>query len=163
MVLFALRARLGACHQWTVLGGCQSCRVKWWLAVSDELLIALVGTRQRVVEICVDVTKFMESLHRSTIIVTGDGTGTDHHVKKECDRIGLRCIECHVRKVDGKWAGLWAGPERNEVIARLAHRVVAWPRDTRDTGMSAGTWNCVDQFVKRGKSVSVREHWRWSK
>jgi hypothetical protein len=131
--------------------------------VSDELLLALIGTRKRVEPICAAVTKELDGLDRNTIIVTGDGTGTDCHVKRECDRLGFRCIECHVRKVNGRWAGLWAGPERNDMIARLAHRVIAWPLEPRETGRSAGTWGCVDKFMKRNKPVSVREWWKWPK
>ena len=127
----------------------------------SDTLVALVGTRKRVQIVIDDVTALLTSLNRQTIIVAGDASGTDAHVRRECDRLGFRCIECHVRKVDGEWAGDWAGPERNAMIARLAQRAVAWPLCPEDEGRSRGTWNCVGQFIQRGKPVEVRDvAWR---
>jgi hypothetical protein len=131
----------------------------------SDILLALIGTRRRVDMINADVTVTMEALDRSIIIVTGDASGMDAHVKRECERLGFRLIRCHARKVNGEWAGKWAGPERNTIIARLAHRVIAWPGSPADTPeerqLSAGTWNCIDQFRERGKPVEVRDAgWR---
>lgn len=130
-----------------------------------DVLVALVGTRHRVPSALDDVTTTLEDMDRSIIIVTGDAPGIDLHIKRVLDRLGFRYIECHARKVNGKWAGPWAGPERNEMIARLAHRVIAWPGSPRDTAenrkQSAGTWDCVERFEKRGKPVDIREMaWR---
>jgi hypothetical protein len=128
--------------------------------VSGDVLVAMVGTRTRVQVVCDDVTRTLESLDRQTIIVTGDAPGTDYHVRKECDRLGFRYIECHARKVEGKWAGRWVGPERNTLIARLAHRAIGWPAVSEEeclaTGVGTGTWNCLSQFVDRKKPIDVR-------
>ena len=126
-----------------------------------DVLLALVGTRQCIHYVNADVTRTMEAIDRDTIIVTGDASGVDAHVKRECQRLGFRFLRCHVRKVNGKWAGDWAGPERNKIIMRLANRVIAWPASPRDTPqnrqLSAGTWGCVELFEARGKPVDIRE------
>ena len=125
-----------------------------------DVLLALVGTRRKIAAVNADITTTMEALDRQTIIVTGDASGVDSHVRRECDRLGIRYIECHARKVDGHWAGRYVGPERNEIIARLAQRVIAWPGSPNDTPesrkQSAGTWDCIDRFRKRGKHAEVR-------
>jgi hypothetical protein len=131
----------------------------------SDVLVAIVGARRRIPAIVAAVTATMEQLDRSTIIVTGCAEGTDCHVRRECKRLGFRLIECHARQIDGKWAGRWAGPERNTMIARLAQRVIAWPASPEfpevEREKSSGTWNCVDQFRGRGKPVDVREDaWR---
>lgn len=130
-----------------------------------EEIVAIVGTRRRIEVVNVAITRTMEAMDRGALIVTGDAPGVDLHVRRECERLGFRYIECHVRKLDGDWAGPWAGPERNTLIARLAHRVMAWPATPEwpeeEREKSAGTWNCVDQFRSRGKPVDVREDaWR---
>ena len=120
-----------------------------------DILLALVGTRRRIPSVLLDITSTMEALDRETIIVTGDAPGVDLHVKRECKRLGFRFIECHARW-DAK--GLFAGPERNTVVARLANRVIAWPATPKeDREHSKGTWNAIDQFRERGKQVVVRE------
>lgn len=126
-----------------------------------EVLVALVGTRRRIPVVLEDITAVLERLDRETIIVTGDAPGVDLHVKRECKRLGFRFIECHAR-----WSiGLRAGPERNTIVARLAQRVIAWPGSPRDTAenrkLSAGTWDCVEQFESRRKQATVRDSaWR---
>jgi len=129
--------------------------------VVTDVLLALVGTRRRIPAVIADITAMMEALDRDTIIVTGDAPGVDAHVRRECKRLGFRFIECHVRQIDGEWAGRWAGPERNEIVSRLAQRAIAWPASSRDTPedrqLSAGTWDCVEKFEARGKLVDVRK------
>ena len=123
----------------------------------SDTLLAIVGTRQCLRPVNAAITAFMESLDREIIIVTGDASGVDAHVKRECKRLGFRLIVCHAR-----WdhAGKRAGPERNTVVARLANRAVAWPAsDPEHRELSAGTWNCIDQFLARGKDVR-EEGWR---
>ena len=124
-----------------------------------DVLLALIGTRRRIPSVLSDITSTMELLDRDTIIVTGDAPGVDLHVKRECKRLGFRFIECHAR-----WGthGLGAGPERNTVIARLAHKVIAWPATPKeDREHSKGSWNCIEQFESRGKEAVVRETaWR---
>ena len=128
--------------------------------MTDEL-VALVGTRQCVREVNADITATLEAMDTGTIIVTGDAGGVDAHVKRECQRLGFRLIVCHARKKLGKWAGLWAGPERNKIVARLAQRAIVWPAtpefppEAREK--SAGSWNVIDQFRERKKPVEVRE------
>jgi len=68
-----------------------------------------------------------------------------------------------MRAPNREWAGIWAGPERNTVIARLASRVIAWPLAGVETGRSRGTWDCIQQFRDRGKAVIIREFWTWPK
>lgn len=119
-----------------------------------DVLLALVGTRQCIRAVNDDISATMDALDRETIIVTGDATGVDAHVKRECKRLGFRLIVCHAR-----WTthGLRAGPERNTVVVRLANRGIAWPATPENNReKSAGTWNVVDQFRERGKSVDVR-------
>ena len=126
-----------------------------------DVIIAIVGARRRIASINAAITVEMEKMDRRTIIVTGCAEGTDHHVRRECKRLGFRLIVCHARQVNGKWAGHWAGPERNTVVARLAQRVMAWPASPEfpevEREKSSGTWNCVDQFRERGKPVDIRE------
>lgn len=130
--------------------------------VVTDVIVAIIGTSRRIPAALRAITSTMEALDRETIIVTGDGPGTDLHVKRECKRLGFRFIECHAR-----WGtqGRRAWPERNQMIARLAQRVIAWPAapefPATEREMSAGSWNCVDQFRERGKPVDVREDaWR---
>ncbi len=131
----------------------------------SDTLLALVGTRRRFDVVNADITTTMEALDRDIIIITGDASGVDAHVKRECERLGFRLIRCHARKINGQWAGRWAGPERNTIIARLATRAIAWPASSRDTPedrqLSAGTWGCVELFEERGKPVHVSDvAWR---
>ena len=127
----------------------------------DVELVALLGTRQCIQVVNADITATLEPMSRSIIVVTGDAPGVDAHVKRECQRLGFRLIVCHARKKNGKWAGLWAGPERNKVVARLAQRAVVWPAtpefpdESREK--SAGSWNVIDQFRERKKTVDVRD------
>jgi|SRR5271157_525082 len=127
-----------------------------------DVIIAFIGTRRRIPAVLLDITVELENMDRETIIVTGDAPGTDLHVKRECKRLGFRFIECHAR-----WEakGKGAGPERNQMIARLAQRVVAWPASpefpAEQRELSAGSWNCIDQFRSRGKRVDVSDAaWR---
>ena len=126
--------------------------------VVSDFLLAIVGTRRRIPAVLTAITATMEAIDREAIIVTGDAPGVDLHVKRECKRLGFRFIECHARW-DAKGRG--AGPERNTIIARLAQRVIAWPASPRETPedrqLSAGTWNCVEQFEGRGKPVEIRK------
>ena len=125
-------------------------------------LVAMVGTRRRIPAVLASITTTLEGMDRETIVVTGAAPGTALHVKRECKRLGFRFIECHARW-DHK--GPAAGPERNTIIARLAQRVYAWPASPNDTPenrkLSAGTWNCVEQFASRGKTTVVMDDaWR---
>lgn len=124
----------------------------------SEDRVALVGTRKRVPAVLADITRVLEALRKDTLVVTGDQEGTDLHVVRECERLGLICAELHA-----PWTGRGkpAGPARNEVIARLAVRAVAWPLAPRypaeSRSKSRGTWDCVERFESRAKPVEVRE------
>lgn len=125
---------------------------------SPDVLVALIGARRRIPLIIESVTATLTAMDRRVIVVTGEQEGTDLHVRRECKRLGFRLISCHAR-----WDthGRGAGPERNQMIARLASQVIAWPAASRDTPaerqLSTGTWNCVEQFEARGKLVDIRD------
>jgi hypothetical protein len=130
--------------------------------VTDDLaILALVGTRQCIRVVNADITATMEALDRQILIITGDAGGVDAHVKRECKRLGFRLGCFHARQINGKWAGLWAGPERNTLVVRIAQRGIVWPATPEfppeKRKLSAGSWNVVDQFRERKKPVEVRE------
>jgi hypothetical protein len=119
----------------------------------NEDVVAIVGSRKRSARIAEAVTTTMESLDRNTLIVTGCcRSGVDMHVRDECDRLGFRLIVCVAR---WKARGQAAGPERNDVIARIAKRAYAFPEGSKRES-SPGTWDCVDRFKSRNKPVDVR-------
>ena len=122
-----------------------------------EQLLALVGTGRKCPPILVAVTKTLEFLRPDeTVVVTSENTGTDLHVRRECKRLGLRFIACYADK----------SGDKNEMIARLAHSLVAWPMTPGDTEASivesAATWDCVGRFRNRRKTVVVMES-AWAK
>lgn len=122
--------------------------------------MALVGTRQCIRSVNLEITLTLEAMDRETIIVTGCASGVDAHVKRECKRLGFRLIVCHARQTNGKWTSRSSGPERNKVVARLAQRAIVWPASPEfpeaEREKSAGSWNVVDQFRERQKPVEVR-------
>jgi len=127
-----------------------------------DIIIALIGTRRRIVEVNADITSTMEGIDRDTIIATGDASGVDCHVRRECDRLGFRKVVFHVRKINGEWASDYSGPERNILIARFAQQVIAWPATPEtERQWSKGSWGCIDLFRQRNKPVDVRDvAWR---
>jgi hypothetical protein len=128
-----------------------------------DTIVALIGTRQCISDVNADVTETLLALDRhTTLIVTGDASGVDAHVKRMCEKYGYIFSRMHARKKDGKWEGKWCGPERNGIIARISQRVTAWPAAPEDQrALSAGSWDCIDQFRQRGKPVDVRDvAWR---
>lgn len=117
-----------------------------------EQLLALVGTGRKCPPILTAVTKALEFLRpEETVVITSENTGTDLHVRRECKRLGLRFIACYADK----------SGDRNAMIVRLAHSLVAWPMTPGDTEASvlesAATWDCVERFKAKGKTVVVMD------
>lgn len=93
----------------------------------------------------------MEGGHRAYldafVVVTGCADGADAIARETAAEMGVPCV---VERAD--WAGLGrrAGPERNARIVAGADACMAfWD------GRSPGTRDCIEQFVRAGKSVRI--------
>lgn len=112
--------------------------------------VAIVGTRNVVSgDVAKQVYEIIRSLPQDTVFVTGDcPTGIDAVVRQNCKRKRF-LVECHAPWDTFK---LSAGPKRNEVIAHIADRGIAFPH-----GESRGTRGCARLFESYEKDIKVIE------
>jgi hypothetical protein len=93
------------------------------------------------------VARFVRSLSRDAVIVSGGASGVDMTAERWARRLGMeRIIHRPAHRTFGKRAPL----ERNKLIVRDADRVVAfWD------GVSRGTAHAIGEARKAGKPVVV--------
>lgn len=101
------------------------------------------------------IREALESLDRSTIIITGDAPGADAIAFDQAHDIGLVVLSA-----SAPWhrLGHAAGPRRNMPIADIAHRGFAFRFDDEaDPTAQAGrgTRNCLKLFNDRNKLTQV--------
>jgi hypothetical protein len=113
--------------------------------------LAIVGTRHEPLprDIEARIVAIIRGTDPNDVIVTGDcPTGVDRLVRTTADG-ERRLVVC---KAAWQTMGPSAGPRRNEVIADIADRLVAYPKFE-----SPGTRHCIREFMKRAKPFEFQE------
>lgn len=107
--------------------------------------VAVVGSRD--FSALKKVREYVDSLPKSTIIISGGARGVDRAAENAAkDRKLGTLIFYPDWTVDGKSAGI----KRNEKIVSYADELVAfWD------GQSRGTWNSIERARKKGIPVTI--------
>jgi hypothetical protein len=115
--------------------------------------VAIVGSRVPSYELEVAVSEAVLGLRHDAVVVTGDATGADDYASAWGVKTGRVVVVCRApwRKLEKA-----AGPVRNQAIATICHRMIAFPSANP---LHRGTWNAIVLARALGKEVDVREKW----